>query len=170
MEDNISIQNRISALEQHLEVVRKRAKDLFIKENDSIATYSVNLVDKQDSEKFSEDLPSSSSDSFSSSEVETKNSNQMYCPYPTTYPTTYQNYYPAYYPQQDLRQQVEYLHFQINQNQQYYLNTEKKLLEENIKLKECISKQGKNENQRELEEKYKELKEKFDDYENKRTE
>ena len=172
MDDNSSIQTRISALEQHLEDVRKRAKDLMTLESSHSSSDSFNESSKIDLEKhkISEDSLSSS-DSFSS-EIENKDNKQEFLGYQ-------QNYYPMYYPQQDLQKQIEYLHYQMIQSQQYYMNNEKKLNDEIFALRETINKFNKSGASKDLEESYKNLKEKCEkqeihiktlELENKKTE
>lgn len=159
MEDNLSIQTRISALEHHLEDVRKRAKDLLTKESLSSSQVSPDTSHKIESDKVrvSENF-SSSSDSFSSSEPEKSNRNPYYYPYQYPYP----NYYPVYYPQQEMQQKIDYLHHQLNQNHQFFLNNEKKLKEENNNLKELLNKNSSNLKVKEIQESFSALQEKYE--------
>ena len=161
MEDNISIQTRISSLEQHLEEVRKRAKDLLVQESRSSTPDSLGVSAHIDSHQATKER-SSSSDSFSSSEAESADKSRPCYAYQHPYP----NYYQNYYPQQDYRQQVEYLHYQLSQNQQHFSNVEKKLIDENNRLKEIISKLDKPENGKSNQESLKVFKEKSENYEN----
>lgn len=135
MEENSSIQSRISALEQHLEDVRKRAKNLLIKDSSPSSQGSLSFSDKAPEENLliSEEAKSES-DSFTSSEQESIPAPQQF--FPAQMPMPMPNYYPMYYPQQDFRQQVDFLHYQLNQNQQIYASNEKKLKDDNAKMKE----------------------------------
>ena len=161
MEDSITIQTRISSLEQHLEEVRKRAKELLVKESRSSTPESLSISAHIGSYEPAKEM-SSSSDSFSSSEAESVRRPQQY--YAFQYP--YPNYYQNYYPQQDFRQQVEYLHYQLSQNQQHFSTVEKNLMDENKKLKDIIYKQDRSENNKNNQENYKIFKEKSENYEN----
>ncbi|OMJ84607.1 hypothetical protein SteCoe_14283 [Stentor coeruleus] len=133
MEENSSIQSRISALEQHLEDVRKRAKNLLIQDSSPSSQGSLSFSDKAPEENslVSEEAKSES-DSFTSSEHENIPAPQQFFPAQMPMP----NYYPIYYPQQDFRQQIDFLHYQLNQNQQIYTSNEKKLKDDNAKMKE----------------------------------
>ncbi|OMJ73778.1 hypothetical protein SteCoe_27451 [Stentor coeruleus] len=133
MEENSSIQSRISALEQHLEDVRKRAKNLLIKDSSPSSQGSLSFSDKAPEENpLITEEPKSESDSFTSSEHESIPAPQQFFPSQIPMP----NYYPMYYPQHDFRQQIDFLHYQLNQNQLIYASNEKKLKDDNAKIKE----------------------------------
>ena len=126
-----NIQSRISSLEKHLEDVRKRARVLLTKEeNNSSGKDSISL-----SEESQENPPKASdSDSFSDSFEE---SHKIPNFQPFVNPS--QNYYPMYYPQPDLRQQLDYLHYQLNQHSQTFAQSEKKWKDDAQKMKDEIT-------------------------------
>jgi chromosome segregation ATPase len=118
------IQTRILTLEKQLEDVRKRARNSHMQKEDT---------SEKDSFSFSEDSQTNeknSSSSFSSSSESAK------------IPSLPQggSFYPMFYPQPDMRQQVEYLHFQLNQNSQVFMQHEKKWREDMQKAKEDLNK------------------------------
>jgi hypothetical protein len=122
-----NIQSRISSLEKHLEDVRKRARVLLTKENNSSDKDSISL-----SEESPRNPPNASdSDSFSDSSEEPQK-----IPNFQPFMNPSQNFYPMYYPQPDLRQQLDYLHYQLNQHSQAFAQSEKKWKDEAQKMKE----------------------------------
>lgn len=126
-----NIQCRISSLEKHLEDVRKRARILLTKENNSSDKDSISL--SEESKEKPQNI--SDSDSFSDS---SEDSHKV--PNFQPFSNVPQNYYPMYYPQPELRQQLDYLHYQLNQNSQLFMQSEKKWKEESQRMKEEIVK------------------------------
>lgn len=133
MDENASIQTRISSLELHLEEVRNRSRNIPSQDSSCTSEESESLSEKEFEQRTRNVEPGrGGNESYSSIKPEKDNVAQQV--YRANDPMP--NYYAVYHPQQDFRQQVDYLHYQLNQNQQIYLSNEKKLKEDNSRIKE----------------------------------